>query len=224
MVTREQFKESFRRFLATWSDDYAFKTYITSGFAFLVGLGFILYSGFMGIYYRSLWYGSICFYYILLAAARGLIITSQMDEKARALGAAKRKRVLLISHIIIFIMDLSLIAPIKAMIDGIRAYNLGLIPAIVMAAYTTYRIVMSIRNLLKARRQDDTLVKVLRTIFLMDTLFAILILQNTLIITVDGEITGPMKALSIASSTLICMAIYAISILSFVNCKKAEGL
>ncbi len=221
MVNKKEVKEAFKSFIVSWTDDYAFKTYFASGFSALLGIIFTVYNGYMGLRYRSIWNGSICVYYVLLAAVRGLIVNSQRNEKARN-NPETRKRIVLFTHIIMFLMDLSLVVPIKAMIDNDRSFKWGLVPAIAMAAYTTYRIVMSIHNLLVARKHEDVFVKELRTVFLMDTLFAVLVLQNTLILTNDGTVAGPMKVLSIITSTLICMAIYAISILSFVKSKRAE--
>ena len=48
-------------------------------------------------------------------------------------------------------MDMCLIAPIAYMVIGERSYVYGLIPAIAMAAYTTYRITMGIINLVKCK-------------------------------------------------------------------------
>ena len=56
------------------------------------------------------------------------------------------------------IYELVLIVPISIMVHGERNYEYGLVPAIAMAAYTTYRIVIAIINLKKAKRQSNCLI------------------------------------------------------------------
>ena len=214
-MDKEKIKQRTRQFLDTWNDDYAFKTYISSFVAFLIGLCFILYNGIIGVVQRSLWHGSICIYYMSMALIRGLIVNSQRDPKARDYGCRRRKRVILITHILMFFMDFTLIGPIWAMVDGTRVYDWGLIPAISIAAYTCYRITMCIRNYSKAAKTEDSLLRELRTVYLMDALFAVIVLQNTLILVNDGVLSGPMLILSIITSLLISFGIVAFSIISF---------
>ncbi len=214
-MDKERIKQNIRRFLDTWNDDYAFKTYISSFVAFLIGICFILYNGIMGVAQRSLWHGSICIYYINMALIRGLIVNSQRDSNARDYGCRRRKRVILITHILMFLMDFTLIGPIWAMISGGRIYNWGLVPAIAIAGYTCYRITMSIRNYSKASKTEDSLLRELRTLYLMDALFAVIVLQNTMILANNGVVEGSMLYLSISTSVLISFGIVALSIISF---------
>lgn len=97
-----------------------------------------------------------------------------------------------------------------------------MIPAITMATYTTYRIVMAIMHYSKSRRIDNVLIKELRTANLIDTLVAVVTLQNTMIIASAGEITEKMRTLSIVSSTAIWLIIVLLSVLSFKYSLKSE--
>jgi uncharacterized membrane protein len=120
-----------------------------------------------------------------------------------------------VTHCMMFVMNASLIVPIIVMIKGDRKYNWGLIPAIAIASYTFYRIVMAIINYVKSRRNDNFLIRQLRTFNLIDSLVALLTLQNTMIIANEGEIAGGMKSLSIISSVLIWLVIVVVSVRSF---------
>ena len=78
-------------------------------------------------------------------------------------------------------MNAALIAPIAIMVKGGRSDTFGLIPTIVSAAYTTYRVTMSILHYKKTRTSTNVLMAELRTINLVDSCVAVLSLQNTLI-------------------------------------------
>lgn len=210
-------KDVVRQFWTEWRTDYHFKTFAASALSSLIGLAFIIYNGFLGVYYSSIWNGSICLYYILLAAVRGILVDCQrkkydMPDKEKN---SQRKKIFYLTHTIMLLMNVSLIVPIAVMIKGDRAYDLGMIPAITMATYTTYRIVTAIMHYSKSRKMDNALTAELRTINLIDTLVAVLTLQNTMILASAGEITGKMRTLSRVSSTAIWLIILILSVLSF---------
>ncbi|MGN0370458.1 MAG: hypothetical protein ACI4EW_07920 [Butyrivibrio sp.] len=216
-------KDTIKSFLEVWKADYNFKTFATSAISSIIGIAFTIYNGFLGIYYSSVWNGSICVYYILLAVVRGTIVVYQKKTYGLLDGLGNRtKKIYCLTHIVMFLMNVSLIIPIAVMIRGDRVYNLGMIPAISMAAYTTYRIVMAIIHYSKSRRINNALVKELRTADLVDTLVAVLTLQNTMIIASAGEITSKMKTLSIVSSSAIWIGIVILSVFSFVHSLRSE--
>ncbi|MGN0432653.1 MAG: hypothetical protein ACI4EQ_09905 [Lachnospiraceae bacterium] len=218
-------KVVIKRFLDVWKADYNFKTYATSTLSSLIGIAFTIYNGFLGFYYSSIWNCSICVYYILLAVVRGIIVGYQRKtyDISNESGRNHGRKIFYLTHIIMFLMNVSLIVPIAVMIKGGRAYNLGMIPAITMATYTTYRIVMAIMHYSKSRKIDNALVKELRTTNLIDTLVAVLTLQNTMIIASAGEITEEMRILSIISSTVIWLSIVTLSVLSFGYSLRSEN-
>ena len=93
--------------------------------------------------------------------------------------------------------------------------SMGLIPAIAMAAYTTWKIIMASIHLSRQCRRPSgsILVWELRTVNFIDALVSILTLQNTLIM-VSGTTaeTSAMLPLSAASSGVIYVVIAAITI------------
>ena len=210
-------KKMMKQYFYVWKKDYNFKTFTTSALSLIVGIAFAVYNGFLGLIYSSVWNASICVYYVLLAIVRGRIICAERKSDKRYGKKWKnyRKKVYFSTHIIIFLMNVSLIIPITVMIKGGRVYNHGMIPAITMATYTTYRIIMAILHYSKSRKIDNILIKELRTVSLIDTFVAILNLQNTMIIANAGEITESMRILSIISSTIIWLAILILSVFSY---------
>lgn len=92
-----------------------------------------------------------------------------------------------------------------------------LIPAIAMAAYTTYNVVMSSVNLKRRKRSSDRLVRLLRTINFIDALVSVLSLQNTLImVNMKGD-GSEMLTLSAITSAAIMLAVLAISVAAMIK-------
>ena len=182
-------------FIDMWKADYQFKTLTTSTLSVLSSLGFTIFNVVLGIVYKSVWNISISVYYVLLAIVRGIVVHSQ--RKVSAADNQKKqeqyKRVYFRTHILMIIMDMCLIAPI---------------------AYTTYRITMGIINLGKSRKQENILIRELRTVNLQDSLVAVLTLQNALIIA-NGSDMQSMLALTAWTSAGIWLMIVIFTVKSF---------
>lgn len=87
---------------------------------------------------------------------------------------------------------------------------MGLIPAIAMAVYTTYKITMASIHIQKQTRnnRNNVLVAELRTINFIDALVSILTLQNTLIMVNQTKSSAhDMLILSAVSSAVIYIVI-----------------
>lgn len=67
-------------FLQKWKKDYIFKTMANSVLSFSVTVLFALYNGFLGIRLLSVWHGSICVFYFLLVAIRGMILLTEKNN------------------------------------------------------------------------------------------------------------------------------------------------
>ena len=112
----------------------------------------------------------------------------------------------------LFILNLSLVVPVSLLVLLQKPVELSLIPAIAMAAYTTYKIVMASLNLKKRKKSENRLVRLLRTINYIDALVSILTLQNTLImVNMHGE-GNQMLTLSAVTGAVIMLAVLVLSV------------
>ncbi|MCD2491533.1 hypothetical protein LQE92_02675 [Lacrimispora sp. NSJ-141] len=200
-----------------WKKDYTFKTIASSIISFGVSILFALYNGFLGIHLLSVWHGSICVFYLLLIAIRGMIL---LTEKKNIAGAEQERehcrcRTFVISSVMLLLLNLALILPISLMVILEKPVNMGVIPAITMAAYTTYKLTMASVHIQKQRhsRHGNILIGQLRTINFIDALVSILTLQNTLIMVEQTESSvDDMFILSAVSSAAIYIVILFITI------------
>ena len=201
-----------RQFLDRFKTEYDFKTYVTASGSLLVTVLFAFYNGFLGVCHASVWYGTICAYYMILSLLRGTIIAaakriSLMEEQGDA-----RNRVYLRVSILLLLLNISLVIPVAMMVRQQKPVNLTLIPAIAMAVYTTYKVTMASINLRKKNKSSDSLVWLLRTISFMDALVSVLTLQNTLIMVQSGGESLEMLPLTAASSAAVWVAVLLLSI------------
>lgn len=204
--------KKIRQFLKKWKKDYIFNTLAGSVLSFMVTILFALYNGFLGIHLLSVWHGSICVFYLLLITIRGIILLTEKNSRTKNENEKiyYRHKTFVISSIILLILNLALILPISLMVMLEKPVNIGSIPAISMAAYTTYKLTMASIHIQKQkhRNHNNILITELRTINFIDALVSILTLQNTLIMVYQTESsTSDMLILSAVSSAAIYMVI-----------------
>ena len=214
-------RKRFKRLIERQRKDYLLKTVTFSTVSMLIGFAFALYNGVIGIVCRSLWNGAICVYYFLLAGIRAIIISLHRKEAAgrHKWDAAHRRKTCFATHMVLILMNISLVVPVAVMVNGRRSYTYGLIPAIAMAAYTTYRITMSIIHYRRSRHNANIYVAELRAINVIDSLVAVLTLQNALIVT-NGGMTDEMQTLSAWTSAGILVIIAVITVQSLLRIRR----
>lgn len=201
-----------KRLFKKWKKDDFLQVMASSTASLAATTLFTFYNGFLGIYLLSVWHGSICVFYLLLAAIRGMILLTEKRNVARSEKEREyhRRGTFIATSAMLLVLNLALILPVSLMVMLKKPVNMGIIPAITMAVCTTYKITMACVHIRKYRRgnYNNVLVAELRTINLIDALVAVLTLQNTLIMVEQTESSAEgMFILSAASSAAIYIVI-----------------
>ncbi len=165
---------------------------------------FALFNLGLGIYSTSIYSYSIAIYYFLLFFLRLLV------------NLKKNKKSIYGFYFALFILDVALIVPILMMVFQQKEVHFGLIIAITMATYTTYKVVITIMQILKNRKVNETKERMKTIIHIVDSCVSIINLQYALIV-VNGGFVGreDMSLLSMISSFVIFVLMMASSIYFF---------
>ena len=180
----------------------------------LSALFFSFYNGYLGIFKHYAFGLSIGIYYFLLSSIRFILYIINKNK-------TNKKRYFLI-NVLLLALNISLIAPIIMMIDQKRNYNFGLIHALTIATYATYKIISAIILFYKTKERTYQSQLMRNSVNLIDALVSILTLQDTLII-VNGAIDdNNMHILMICSSIAIYIIILAISFYTYLKVRKQK--
>lgn len=184
--------------------------YILNITSFLILIIYILYNCFLGLKYHLVWNISICMYYVLLLIIKAIIVINEVNikNKETSIVAKKRKSVFYTTSILLFVINIALIAPIVLMALNKKSVELDIIAGIAVATYTTYKVIIAILNYVKNRQNENLAFRQLRTINLVDAILSILTLQNTLIsIAGSGEYDSmfPLVVLSSCAGVIIML-------------------
>lgn len=152
-----------RQLLQAWRENYNSQTLMSAGASCLYTALFALYPS-----YGSLWHGSFGVFYLLLMAIRSMILVTEHRNRAQSEEeqVRYRRRTFLVSSVSLLSLDLALMLPIAMMVVLNKPVSMGLIPAITMATYTTWKITLASLHIGRQRRRvgGNMLVAELRTI------------------------------------------------------------
>lgn len=216
------------KWYTSFKEDYDFRTLAAMLGGALINIIFACVNGVTALRYLSLWYGVFSGYYFVLAAQRIGVLLSYRAIKKKCGGdeeklERKKKGIYLVNGAILVPLDIALGALITVMMLKQKPTVTGEIMAITSATYTTYKIVMAIRNLLKARRTQDFLIQTVRNIGIIDALTSIISLEFTLINTFGGEETvADMRVLTAISGLIVCA--FTVGLGSFMIIKGTKAL
>ena len=194
--------------------NWGFRTVVTSTVSFAMTLFSSITNAYLGISERSIWFGALAAYYIFLAFMRsGLLVYHRKKRDFESEGLTRAKKYMRCG-ILLLILNAALSSAIAQMIFDDRSFEYKDWLIYAFAAYAFYKIIMSVRNAIKARRQNDLTLQAIREINMVDAAVSILALQTALLhtfsdATVDislfNTLTG--SAVSLFSVTLSIMMI-----------------
>lgn len=206
--------------------DFEFRTFIFSTLSFFTTIIFTSYNLYLGFSYHATWNYGIAVYYALLVMIRAYVLlferkisqSSGPQEKKEA----SRKRLFLIQSILLFLIDIALIGPITMMVLEEKIIDYSAIPAIAMAAYTTYKVTIAVRNFIKAKKRSNLSIKILKNISLVDALVSILSLQYILVMTFGNGMDEYMLPLCATSTFVIWIGLIILSVSSVIEAVKLK--
>jgi len=207
----------FERFawFRTFENEFAPFTVLTLLGSGIINLAILILNLAYSLYYSSPWYFTFSLYYLMLFIARVIalirtyrIIKQSGDEKEFCL--LRMYRLHLAVGIPAFFMSLLIGGILYVILQLSPPQTKSLIPAITSATYTFYKMVNSIRGILKARKDKEHIaLTTFRDIGIIDAIASMLMLEVTMIYA-NGEFDGDMKTVVFISG--ICFAVLAVVI------------
>ena len=165
--------------------DWGLRTVLTSTFALAMSIFNSVLNAYLGISERSIWFGALSAYYIFLALMRSGLLIYHRKKRDFESGALIRAKKYMRCGILLLILNAALSSAIAQMIFDDRGFEYKDWLIYAFAAYAFYKIITSIINMFKARKQDDLTIQAIREINTVDAAVSILALQTALLHTFD---------------------------------------
>ncbi|MFT4005662.1 MAG: hypothetical protein QM683_08485 [Lacrimispora sp.] len=208
--------------------DYRFRTVLSAFFSFLINLFYAVSNGIIGILNHSAWFGTLAAYYIFLSVMR--FTTVWYERKISKLNEDKKRKIQELTvyrhcGILLILITIALGGAVLLLLDqkGGKSYPGTLIFAV--AAYTFYKIILSVINMVKTKRMKSPLLATIRNIGYADALVSILSLQTAMLVSFKegGELDPQM--MNGLTGVGVCMMILFIGIyMTYTSIRKKRIL
>lgn len=193
----------------------------------VVALAFAVYNGYLGIAHEYVFGISIAVYFAVLSAIYFILVDDEMLSGKVGARQNTHVRKYITATALLLAVDVLLVGPIALMVLQRRQFNLGMIAAITVATYATYKVSSAVVNYVKTRNYFDVRTVSVRSVKLVDAMVSLLTLQNTLIVANGSSAEQSMLVLTSWTSLVLYGAIVMVSVMGFRRClsasKKATG-
>lgn len=196
-------------------DDYTFRIILSTMPTFIINVAYTVYNGVLGVMHQSEWFITMAVYYSLLGIMRyhavhtGRIISRMEDQ---SLIKKKELSVIKTEGILLLLLNLALSGVVLLTIVQDTAKRYSEIMVITIAAYTFYKIITSVINMIKVRKLQSPILITIRNISVADALVSVLTLQMTMLASFQGRSTMNINQMNAMTGMAACILISLLGI------------
>lgn len=212
------------RFTNELLESYGFRSVIFAILSFIFNILFAVMQGVLAILSKSIWYGALATYYIIISCIRGSVIA--ICRKRNKQNYPIKEQVILYKNcgVCLIILSAALIPAVVQMILKNQSFEYAGLMIYVMAVYTFYKLGMSIYNIVKAKRHNDYLIQSIKNISFADALVSILALQTAMFQSFGDTSYNPALPNAL-TGTVVLLSIILLGVFIIINsCKVFKKL
>lgn len=196
-------------------ENYGFRTIIFATIGFIVNIAYAVLQAVMGIVTHSVWNITIAAFYLALIVMKGAVLFNERKHKDDTVRQIKIHRICgYMFNLLVFVISGIIILIHKS--DMTFKYADTMI--FIVAIYTFYKIISSIVQIFKARKQDCFYVQTIRNVNLVSALYSILVLQVAMF-QAFGD--SPKHFSNGITGGVIAAVIFAVSVLMIVKANRS---
>ena len=207
--------------------DYRYRTVLFAFNRLALNVIFALFNGVIGIYSRSAWYGTLSAYYILLSVMRFLAVRYDRRMAKREQDRERLADEIFVYHkcgILFLIMTVALVGMVILMVCSEEGHSYPGFLIYAVAAYTFYKIIISVINLVKIRKFKSPLLMAIRDIDYIDASVSILALQTAMFVSFGGGQELFIKFMNGVTGSVVCMLVLCIGIYSVRSANRMKRI
>ena len=207
-ITRNPLGEKF-------FDDYTFRIILSTMPTFIINVAYTVYNGVLGVMHQSEWFITMAVYYSLLGIMRyHAVHTGRKISRMEDQSLVKKKELPVIKTegILLLLLNLALSGVVLLTIVQDTAKRYSEIMVITIAAYTFYKIITSVINMIKVRKLQSPILITIRNISVADALVSVLTLQMTMLASFQGRSTLNINQMNAMTGMAACILISLLGI------------
>lgn len=196
-------------------DDYTFRIILSTMPTFIINVAYTVYNGVLGVMHQSEWFITMAVYYSLLGIMRyHAVHTGRKISRMEDQSLVKKKELSVIKTegILLLLLNLALSGVVLLTIVQDTAKRYSEIMVITIAAYTFYKIITSVINMIKVRKLQSPILITIRNISVADALVSVLTLQMTMLASFQGRSTLNINQMNVMTGMAACILISLLGI------------
>lgn len=171
-------------------EDIPFKLRVSLYFTLGINLLYAGIHAFSGIYYHSVWIGTLAAYYIFLTVIRFLLVRYAHNNGFGKNKAAELKRYRLCGAVLMM-MNMALVGVVILVLYQNRSFHYAGFLIYIMALYTFYITIMAVINVVRYRKYQSPVMSAARAVNLAAALVSMLSLETAMLTQFDDGSTSP---------------------------------
>lgn len=170
-----------------------------------------------GIYYHSIWFGSLAVYYFLLAVMRFSLLHYVRSRKDDRVSEWKRYR---FCGIVLLFMNQALAAIVVIVIKQNKGFEYAGFLIYAMALYAFYAVITSVINVVKFRKHGSPILSAAKVINLMAALVSMLSLETAMLAQFGGDDVMFRQIMTSATGTGVCVIVLGMAVFMIAKSTK----
>lgn len=216
-------------FVGELIDDYGYRTGVFAALSTFVNFAYAIFEAVMSLLTLSPWRGALAVYYGVLTAMRlGVTVNNRKERKKAKTQEDYRSynenkvRVYRFCGILLIVLSAAMAGMVVQMIRDERGFEYAGLTIYAEAAYTFWRVTLSVVNLVKARKFQDPIVQAIRNINLAGATMSLLGLQTAMMaaFSLDKESAAWRTTMNSFSGGLVCGLTLLMGVFMIVNATK----
>ena len=199
--------------------DAVFRSELTLHGGLFVNLLYVALNLFSGIRYRSAWFVSLAFYYMLLSVMRAVLVRylhrSPIGEDVRA-----ELRHYRLCGIMLLFMNQALVGIVVYMVTQDKGFSYPGVLIYAMALYTFYITIAAVVNTVRFRKRGSPVLSAAKGISLTAALVSMLSLETAMLNQFGGDEYAFRRLMLAVSGGMICAIVLAMAVYMIVRSTK----
>ncbi len=200
-------------------NEYGFTTLIATAGSIIVTLAFAVYNGSIAIVIRSVWFGALAAYYVVLIILRSIILIYYGIRK-RAVDKGQPETQTLLRDgklyracgILLFLLPICLAFAILQMVRAGDSFEHKGITIYVYAVFAFYKIITAVYSFIRERRNNSMVIMATKNVKLADAFVSILALQTAMFREFGGLGNVNTVMMNAITGAVVCVLTVAIGV------------
>ncbi len=211
------------QYIHRYLTDIPFKTHVSLYLSLGINLLFVAMKLFYGVYYSSVWFGTLAVYYIMLAVMRFLLLR---HVKRNAIGKelVLELRQYRLCGIILLLMNIALSGVVVLVVRKNEGFHYAGYLIYVVAMYAFYNIISAVRDVVKYREYKSPVMSAAKAIKLATALVSMLSLETAMLMQFDTGENPPVFRRVMTATTGGCVCFFVLAMAVFMIIKSTKQL